>query len=84
MWSIHPGLNALVETAKVANLPMLGNVDRYDDTRFNRMQVEVVGEELRQLIDSAEGDVVAAARELLAMVDLVDLKPHRYLIFIGD
>jgi hypothetical protein len=62
---------------------MLGAVDPYDDTRFNRLQVQTVRNELRQLADLTE-DVTAAACELLSLVDLVDLRPHRYLILVGD
>ena len=83
MRCLHPGLNALVEAASAAGLPMLGAVDPYDDTRFNRLQVQTVRNELRQLADLTE-DVTAAACELLSLVDLVDLRPHRYLILVGD
>jgi hypothetical protein len=63
---------------------MLGNVDPYDDTRFNRMQMGLIVPELQAIIDSAPNGVADAARELLLMTDLVDRKPHRYLVFIGD
>lgn len=81
---IHPDLNRLVEFAQSLKLPMLGNVDPYDDTRFNRMQMSLVVPELRMLADSAPEGAAGAAQELLALTELVDAKPHRYLVFIGD
>lgn len=65
-------------------MPMLGNVDPYDDTRFSRMQVAVIIYELRNLVETWQGDVVNAAEELPALAQIVFVKPHRYLIFNGD
>ncbi|GAB2698213.1 hypothetical protein GCM10027194_35030 [Thalassiella azotivora] len=81
---LHPDLNRLVEFAKSLNLPMLGNVDPCDDTRFNSMQLRLVVHELRTLVDSAPEGAADAARALLALTELVDERPHRYLVFLGD
>lgn len=81
----HGSLNELVKLAREMQMPMLGNVDRYDDTRFNRMQMKLVCSELHELVSqSSPGGVLDAARELLAMAELVRAKAHRYLIFVGD
>jgi hypothetical protein len=81
---VHPDIKRLVEFARAAGLQFLGNVDPYDETRFNRMQVEIIMPELKFVLDSTSGGVADAARELISMGDLVDRKPHRYLVFIGD
>jgi hypothetical protein len=81
---VHPGLERLVEEAVIAGMPMLGNVDLYDDTRFNRLQVKLVVRELDDLLKGGRGDVAVAAQELRDMTQLVLAKPHRYLVFIGD
>lgn len=63
---------------------MLGNVDPYDDTRFNQMQMRLVIPELNRLAEIAPDTAADAARELLPIAELVSAKAHRYLDFIGD
>ncbi len=82
--STHSGLNELIEFAQAADLPMMGNVDPYDDTRFNQMQMRLVIPELRRLAEVAPDAAADAARELLPIAELVSAKAHRYLEFIGD
>ncbi|MEU5153169.1 hypothetical protein [Glycomyces sp. NPDC021274] len=82
--STHKALNALCELASTKKLSLLGCVDPYDDTTFNRAQLKLLIPELEALAEDSNGDVADAARELLALTALVDRKPHRYLIFIGD
>lgn len=65
-------------------MPMLGNVDPYDDTRFNKRQSMMIYAELRELVAKSSGGIAEVAHELLGMVELVQSKSHRYLIFIGD
>ena len=82
--SVVPGMNRLVERARASGFPMLGNVDEYDDTKFNRLQVEVLIRELAVFTKGEDRQVAGAAEELTAMAQLVLEKPHRYLLFIGD
>lgn len=82
--STHSGLNELIEFAQAAGIPMIGNVDPYDDTRFNQMQMRIVIPELRRLSEVAPDAAADAARELLSIAELVSAKAHRYLEFIGD
>lgn len=82
--STHPGIGALCQRAAVLALPMLGYVDPYDDTWFNRSQMRLVIPELRSLLESASGVEAEAAHELVELAVQLDLKPHRYLIFNGD
>lgn len=82
--STHPGLNRLIEFAGESGMSMVGSIDPYDDTRFNRLQMQLVIPELRQLSEVAPGSAADAARELLLIAELVSEKPHRYLEFVGD
>ncbi|MFV2017822.1 hypothetical protein [Micromonospora sp. LOL_023] len=80
----HCSLNRLCEYASTAGIPMLGHIDPYDDTIFNRMQMPLVQAELIDLSQTAPPDIAEAARELLVLVEHVTAKPHRYLVFSGD
>lgn len=63
---------------------MLGYVDPYDDTWFNKSQMRLVIPELKALIDSTSAAEAEAATEVLVIAELLERKPHRYLIFVGD
>lgn len=65
-------------------MPMLGHVDQYDDTVFNRAQMRAVTPELTMLAADSPPEVTQAASDLLALAAQVEQKPHRYLIFNGD
>ena len=80
----HPGLNDLIRFARASGLPMIGNVDPYDDTRFNQMQMQLVIPELRGLAEAAPSAAAEAAGELVPIAELVRAGAHRYLEFIGD
>ncbi len=62
---------------------MLGYVDVYDTT-FNQSQMRLVISELRGLIERGDQDEADAAREILALTEWVERRPHRYLVFSGD
>ncbi|MFJ4910663.1 hypothetical protein ACIQCR_34860 [Streptomyces sp. NPDC093249] len=79
----HPALDALCEQAAQAGLPGIGNVDKYDDTVFNRSQMRLVIPELTQLSLSTT-PVAEAAEEVLALARTIERKNHRYLVFNGD
>ncbi|MFJ4792596.1 hypothetical protein [Kitasatospora purpeofusca] len=82
----HPAIGGLCRRAATLALPMLGHVDPYDDTWFNKSQMRLLVPELRELIDSTsapEAETEAAA-EVLALAEQLELKPHRYLVFVGD
>ena len=65
-------------------MSMLGHVDPYDDTVFNRTQMRAVTPELEALAAGSPPEVAQAASDVLALVAQVDEKPHRYLVFNGD
>ena len=82
--SIDVSFNSMVEMAVLAELHLLANVDPYDDTVFNRSQVGTLVREvalLRRLHPDQEADAI---RELGRLANLVEEKPHRYLVFVGD
>jgi hypothetical protein len=81
----HSALDRLLARAEEMRLPLLGLVDPYDDTIFNRFQMQRVVPELTKLRDSAcTSEEAEAAAQLLVLTQDVDAKPHRYLVFIGD
>ncbi|WP_380282511.1 hypothetical protein [Kitasatospora purpeofusca] len=80
----HPALGDLCRQAETFAMPLLGYVDPYDDTWFNRSQMRLLAPELRVLIDSAPAPEAEAAAEVLALADQLERKPHRYLVFVGD
>lgn len=75
-------MRALIQAARGMRLPLLGHVDEYDDTVFNRHQLVVVSEECVALRDA--GSSGAALEELARLADFVRERPHRYLVFNGD
>ncbi|MDH6122925.1 hypothetical protein [Kitasatospora sp. GAS204B] len=80
----HPAIGDLCQQAESLALPLLGYVDAYDDTWFNKSQMRLLVPELRALIDSASAPEAEAAAEVLALAEQLEHKPHRYLIFVGD
>ncbi|MFI1583664.1 hypothetical protein [Embleya sp. NPDC020630] len=82
----HPAINDLCRRAETLALPMLGCVDPYDDTWFNKSQMRFLVPELKTLIDSTSATEaeIEAATEVLALTEQLEHKPHRYLIFSGD
>ncbi|MFI6495656.1 hypothetical protein [Streptomyces sp. NPDC050564] len=80
----HPAIGSMCRRAATLALPMLGHVDPYDDTWFNKSQRRLVLPELNSLTDSASAPEAAAAAEVLALAEMLERKPHRYLIFVGD
>jgi hypothetical protein len=82
----HPAIGDLCRRAATLALPMLGYVDPYDDTWFNKSQMRLLVPELEALMNSAsapEAEAEAAAA-VLALAEQLEHKPHRYLIFVGD
>ncbi|WP_326708049.1 hypothetical protein OG758_00415 [Streptomyces sp. NBC_01474] len=82
--STHPAIGDLCRRAETLGLPMLGYVDPYDDTWFNKSQMRLVVPELEALMNSASAPEAEAAAEVLALAEQLEPKPHRYLIFVGD
>ncbi|MFE0508848.1 hypothetical protein [Streptomyces sp. NPDC058964] len=82
--SLHPAIGALCATARERGLVMLGWVDKYDDTVFNRTQVSHMREELVELRRHCATEEAEALAELMKLMDLVSERPHRYLLFNGD
>lgn len=82
--SVHPAIGAVCESARKRGLVMLGYVDKYDDTVFNRTQVTHIREELVQLREHCAADETEALAELTKLIDMVAERPHRYLLFNGD
>jgi hypothetical protein len=79
----RPGINDLVDHARAEGMPMLGWVDPYGHTTFNRLQMQLVRPELERL----QADVPALSElvdQLLALTDIVAQRPHRCLRFLGD
>ncbi|MFE4263755.1 hypothetical protein [Streptomyces sp. NPDC056883] len=63
---VHPSIADLCRRTASQNLPLLGYVDPYDDTVFNRSQLRVLIPELRALADSS------VTEEAEAVFDRVD------------
>jgi hypothetical protein len=82
--SAHAAIGRLCRLAAESALPMLGYIDVYDDTTFNQSQMRLVIPELRGLIERGDQDEADAAREILALTERVERRPHRYLVFSGD
>nr|WP_146177685.1 hypothetical protein [Sphaerisporangium cinnabarinum] len=76
-------LRAVLRVARGQGLPFLGNVDEHDDTVFNGHQLRLVADELEQITRTSPG-LEPELQELTGMVELVDERPHRYLVFNGD
>ncbi|MXG30494.1 hypothetical protein [Streptomyces sp. YIM 132580] len=81
---VHPSIADLCERAASRGLPLLGYVDPYDDTVFNRSQLRVLIPELRALADDSAAVEAEAVHEILALTVQVERKAHRYLVFNGD
>ncbi|WP_411137999.1 hypothetical protein [Streptomyces sp. C10] len=81
---VHPAIAALCGRAASQNLPLLGCVDPYDDTVFNRLQLRVLIPELRALTDGSAAEEAEAVHEILALTAQVERRAHRYLVFNGD
>ena len=82
--STHPAIGSLCRRAGTLALPMLGYIDPYDDTSFNKSQMRLLVPELKALIDSASAPESDAAVEVLALAELLERRPHCYLNFVGD
>ncbi|MCT9112668.1 hypothetical protein ACFWD7_57970 [Streptomyces mirabilis] len=82
--SLHPAIGAICESARKRGLVMLGCVDKYDDTVFNRTQVSHIRGELVRLRELCDADETVALSELVKLLDVVSERPHRYLVFNGD
>jgi hypothetical protein len=63
---------------------MLGNVDPYDDTVFNRSQIPAVLAEIESLKQASTPANAEVAAELTDLITLTSAQPHRYLVFNGD
>lgn len=81
---VHPSIADLCRRAASQNLPMLGYVDPWDDTVFNRSQLRVLIPELRVLANGSATEEAEAVHEILALTAQVERKAHRYLVFNGD
>ncbi|HEX2772414.1 MAG TPA: hypothetical protein VHN18_08310 [Micromonosporaceae bacterium] len=75
-------INELCRRANGAGLPMLGYVDEYDDTYFNRSQMRLLIPELEQLARSAPPAEANMATQLLELARRVST--HDQMIFAGD
>ncbi|WP_433270957.1 hypothetical protein ACQPZF_11205 [Actinosynnema sp. CS-041913] len=65
--------------------PMLGHVDPYGNTIFNRGQMATLVAELERVSKAGpQGERSAVAKELVAICVEGQRKPHRFLWFIGD
>ena len=74
-------LRGVLRAVRTARLPLLGSVDEYDDTVFNRAQVALVLYELDQL--ELPEDMQPMRSELAAMAAEVRRSQHRYLALNG-
>jgi hypothetical protein len=82
--STDSGLHAICVLARERGLPLLGHIDPYDNTIFNRMQAEVIRSELGSLTKISGPEYKASLEGLIDLVNLVVERPHRYLVFNGD
>jgi hypothetical protein len=83
---LHRGerdVGELVDAARQTGLPFLANVDEYDDTVFNRLQLSVVADEMCELA-GLELAGLAVVEELEQMIEKASARPHRYSVFNGD
>lgn len=55
----HLSLGEIIRAARQMGMPMLGNVDQHDDTRFNRMQARIVSSEFVKLARACPVDHVS-------------------------
>ncbi|MFD8222421.1 hypothetical protein ACFV2U_54600 [Streptomyces sp. NPDC059697] len=81
---VHPAIAALCAQAASQSLPLLGCVDPYDDTVFNRSQLKVLIPELQGLAEVSAAEEAEAAHAILALAAQIERKAHRYLVFNGD
>ncbi|MBV7648891.1 hypothetical protein [Streptomyces albidoflavus] len=82
--SEHRALGSLFASVPLEGFPFIGHVDPYDDTIFNRLQVNSILAELEKLGSYLGDDEMAAAIEVIDLASLVSERPHRYLVFSGD
>src|SRR4051812_46241254 len=82
--SQHGALGQLFSTISSKQFPLVGHVDLYDDTIFNRLQIRALLAELNSLISSLEGGELVAAMELVDLAAVACERPHRYLVISGD
>lgn len=76
-------MRGVLRAASAQALPLLGNVDEYDDTVFNALQLRVISGELDQIARASEA-LGPQVQELQHLMARVREHPHRYLIFNGD
>jgi hypothetical protein len=78
--------NPLAKAADATAFPMLGSIDPYGNTIFNRIQMMRLAEEVRRLIRAAEftPDERSFLEEILEFCAMGTAKYHRYLWFVGD
>ncbi len=82
--SVHRAHGQLCSSARKEGLPLLADVDPYDDTIFNSLQVKRLAAELESLRQSVSTPEDEAISEVVELIELVLVKPHRYLVFNGD
>jgi hypothetical protein len=75
-------INRLCERARQAGMPMLGGVDEYDDTYFNKSQMRLVIPELEELAAASPPTEATMATRLLDLARKVS--NHDQMIFFGD
>jgi len=80
----HPAIARLCRRAADLALPLLGCVDPFDDTVFNRAQLSLLLPELARLSAAAPPDEADAAYEITRLARHLQQRPHRYLVFAGD
>lgn len=76
----------LITFSERIDFPLLGHIDPYGDTIFNRLQMESISLELKQLLDAGpDSDEKRSFIESLIAICAEGLRrPHRYLWFSGD
>jgi hypothetical protein len=79
-----PLVKEMCDLAREIDLPLLGGVDPYDNTVFNSLQVVRVRSELEILRLNDSGKFEAVIEGIISLIDLVQQKSHRYLLFSGD
>lgn len=66
------------------DLTVMGFIDPYGDTLFNRLQVPMLLADIERAAMSADEEARALLDTVAALASRVTTEPHLYLRFIGD
>jgi hypothetical protein len=78
-------LPRILAAAGADKFPLLGHLDLYGDTTFNRQQLDAVAQEWSSLMPYARSeDEMSFLRAVRALIERGRGEVHQYMKFIGD